>query len=252
MCRSKRLQVEAAQRRRCFWVQGPLFGPCPLVSDDRIGLRKPAVDYDSLSAADLVRRCAESNDPAAWDNFVRRFHPMIASVVLRTAHRWGVTSTAVLDDVIQEIYLKLCCNQCRLLRDFKPHHENAIFGYLKVVAANAASDYFKSRIHEPTDTAEGSDVLETMDTRSAQRSSSFTERQVLIGEIDACLQKILPDSSRKRDYEIFWLHYRAGMSARAIAELGYHGLTTKGVESTLLRLIRLLRQELGEAGAKGF
>jgi len=213
---------------------------------------KPAVDYSSLSAGELARRCAESDDPAVWEEFVCRFHPLIASVVLRTARRWGVTSTAVIDDVIQEIYLKLCSDQCRLLRDFKPHHEDAIFGYLKVVAANAASDYFKSTIHEPSDAAAGPELLETMDTRPAHSGPSFTERQVLIGEIDACLQKILPASSRERDYEIFWLHYRAGMTARAIAELQYLGLTTKGVESTLLRLIRLLRQELGEAGAKGF
>ena len=228
------------------------LSPGRLAPDDRIGLRKQAVNYSSLGAADLARCCAESNDEAAWEEFVRRFHPLIGSVVLRTARRWGTTSNAVIDDVIQEIYVKLCRDNCRVLREFQPHHEDAIFGYLKVVAANAASDYFKSTLHKPADAAEGSDVLETLDIGAVHGGPSITERQVLINEIDACLQKILPADSWDRDYKIFWLHYRAGMSARAIAALPYIGLSTKGVESTLLRLIRLLRQELGGAAAKGF
>ena len=210
------------------------------------------MDYSSLSAADLARCCAESGHPAAWEEFVQRFHQVIAATVLRTARRWGTTSRAVLDDVIQEIYLKLCIDQCRLLREFQPHHPDAIFGYLKVVAANAASDYFKSAIRKPGHSTEDTNLLDNMESTPAQGSSSATEREILIKEIGACLHKALPAASRDRDCRIFWLHYRAGMSARAIAALPSIGLSTKGVESTLLRLVRLVRQELDETTATGF
>ena len=51
-----------------------------------------------------------------------------------------------------------------------------------------------------------------------------------------------PDQERNRT--IFWLHYRAGLSARAIAELPGMGLTTKGVESILMRITRELRERM--------
>jgi RNA polymerase sigma-70 factor (ECF subfamily) len=95
-------------------------------------------------------------------------------------------------------------------------------------------------------------LLDNIESTPAQGSSSATEREILLKEIGACLHKALPAASRDRDCRIFWLHYRAGMSARAIAALPSIGLSTKGVESTLLRLVRLVRQELDETTATGF
>jgi RNA polymerase sigma-70 factor (ECF subfamily) len=204
------------------------------------------VDYSSLSAVDLVRSCTKSDNPDAWEEFVRRFHRLIASVVMRTARRWGVTSATVFDDAVQEIYLKLCRDDCRLLREFKPSRPDAIFGYLKVVTANATTDYIKSIRRQPDEPCEEPDDVEALDSGRGPGSPAVTERQILINEIDACLRRILPAATREIECRIFWLHYRAGMSARAISELPFVNLTTKGVESMLLRLVRLLREELAE------
>jgi hypothetical protein len=65
---------------------------------------------------------------------------------------------------------------------------------------------------------------------------------VLIRQIDECLQAVCVGPNSQRDRKIFWLYYRAGLPASAIAALPTIGLTTKGVESTLLRLTRLVRQ----------
>jgi len=40
------------------------------------------MQYSALSAGELVRQCARSADKAAWEEFVRRFHRLIAGVVL--------------------------------------------------------------------------------------------------------------------------------------------------------------------------
>ena len=64
--------------------------------------------YSSISTQELVRRCSASRNPEAWEEFVRRFHRLIATVVLRTAGKLGDSSRQTADDLIQETYLRLC------------------------------------------------------------------------------------------------------------------------------------------------
>jgi RNA polymerase sigma-70 factor (ECF subfamily) len=69
---------------------------------------------------------------------------VIASAVLRTARLRGEPSAPLLDDLVQDTYLKLCeCNH-RLLQSFEPQHEDSIYGFVKAVAANVVTDHFKS------------------------------------------------------------------------------------------------------------
>src|SRR5580658_950916 len=100
--------------------------------------------YASLSIENLVRRCATSHSPEAWQEFVRRFHRLIATVTLRTAGRLGDASKQTVDDLIQETYLKLCADDFRILRSFEQQHPDAFTGYIKVVTANVVRDHFKS------------------------------------------------------------------------------------------------------------
>ena len=50
---------------------------------------------------DLVNACIGSNNEAAWIEFVGRYRPVIAKVVLRTARRWTQPQAHLLDDLIQ-------------------------------------------------------------------------------------------------------------------------------------------------------
>src|SRR5438132_13891705 len=97
-----------------------------------------------MSLEELIRACAENGDAAAWDEFVRRFHKLIAGVVLRTASRWGQSLPAEVDDLIQETYLKICADRKRLLSEFTPRHPEAFYGYLKIVTANVVHDHFRA------------------------------------------------------------------------------------------------------------
>jgi RNA polymerase sigma factor (sigma-70 family) len=211
-------------------------------------LPEARMGYSTLSASDLFKACTECSDPAAWEEFVLRFHQLIAAVALRRARRWG--TTAAVDDVIQEIYTKLCADGCRRLREFEPRHRDSEFGYLKVVSANAANDYLKSlsggegcgRLPEQLDKEAG--LPENLPSEPQPRQLSTTERKILIDEIDAFLHRSMPPQTRDRDRRIFWLHYRVGMSASAIAALPSVGLTAKGIESIIHRSTRLVREEL--------
>jgi RNA polymerase sigma-70 factor (ECF subfamily) len=205
------------------------------------------MEFPSTTPAELVRACAESRDPHAWEEFVRRFQPLIAAVALRTCRRWGEFSPQVVDDLVQETFLKLCAEQCRLLRDFKPEHPDSFLGYLKVLTTNLVHDHFKARSSAKRGLGRAAESLET--AGPAVAPAPELERGILIQEIKSCLERVAPGAESVRDRRIFWLYYRQGLTAQAIALLPSIGLTTKGVESVILRLTRLLRAELASRRA---
>jgi RNA polymerase sigma-70 factor, ECF subfamily len=207
------------------------------------------VEYGSISAQDLLAACLTPGDEQAWIEFLRRFHPLIARVALRVARQWGEGLPHVVDDLVQDTYLKLCADSCRALREFESSHNDAIYGYIKVFTANLAHDYFRVRNSQKRG---GGGAVEAMDEKIADRMSSFRasgsdlERGLLITEIENCLQIISSGPTEKRDRRIFWLYYRVGLSASAISSIRSIALSTKGVESTIFRLTRLVRERLGE------
>lgn len=210
--------------------------------------------YGSLKPDELIRICVHAGEAAAWEEFIRRFNPLIVSVVLRTARRWGGASPAIVDDLVQETYLKLCTEDCRILRTFEPRVSGAIYGFLKIVAANVAHDHFKATRAAKRGSGEPSGGLEQADkntgvaARSCPDNPRSIERAILCKEIDRHLARLLPSADMSRSRLIFWLYYRSGLSASAIASLPGIDLTTKGVESLLLRLTRLVRSALNPAG----
>jgi RNA polymerase sigma-70 factor, ECF subfamily len=120
---------------------------------------------------------------------------------------------------------------------------------VKVVAANVVRDHFKSSYSLKRGAGHVEQLAVdfvpfAMDGTAG--SQQAIERAVLIEEISCLLELCLPAPDRERNTQIFWLHYRAGLSARAIADLPGMMLTTKGVESILLRTTRELRARIGD------
>jgi RNA polymerase sigma factor (sigma-70 family) len=210
------------------------------------------VDYSAVSSEDLARACLEQGNELAWAEFVRRFHPLIAGVVLRVSRQWGVCSAQASDDLVQETYLKLCAGGMRSLQNFKSTHKDAIYGYVKVFTANLVRDHFKSARSQKrgggtiTSSIEGEHCSPKLPLSSA---TIGLERHILLQEIDSCLNVIVSGPESERDRRIFWLYYRVGLTASAIAGMATIGLSTKGVESTLLRLTRQMRVALSRPEA---
>lgn len=202
------------------------------------------MDYSALASDDLVRTCLGSRDEQAWAEFIRRFQPLIAGVVLRVSRKWGQDAPQVVDDLIQETYLKLCVDRGRL-RTFESAHPDAIYSYLKVFTANLVRDYFKSLRSMRSG---GTSVKVSVDADEhgalalgTERPRELLEREVLLREIDAYLRTTLAGPHALRDRKIFWLYYRSGLTACAISALPGIELTTKGIETVILRLTREVR-----------
>ena len=200
--------------------------------------------YAEFSSEALVRACAGSNDAAAWSEFIRRFHVVIAAAVLRTAGHWGEPSRSQLDDLIQDTYLKLCENDSRLLRSFQPRHEDSIYGFLKVVAANVVHDHFKSVLAAKRGATQTETLTEPAEFPSKMPGSdSFdaVSQRIQLEKIDKVLRQVTAGKDQQRKCTIFWLRHRQGLTASEIAAIPSIGLTTEGVESVLMRLAIVIR-----------
>jgi len=200
-----------------------------------------------MSGEELIRACAEANDSAAWEEFVLRFHRPISLSIIRTSYQWMEIPQQVVDDLVQETYLKLCANKCRLLLEFATKHPDAILGYIKTIAVNVAHDHFKSLHSQKRGSGEVSQILEGTDPNASPSKAGgqeAIEQEVLFRQIDECLESCLDGADKDRDRIIFWLYFQHGMTAKDIAVLPTIGLSAKGVESVVCRLTRLLRDRM--------
>jgi RNA polymerase sigma-70 factor (ECF subfamily) len=194
----------------------------------------------------LLSLCLYSGKDLFWAEFIRRSQPVIAGVIVKAMRRWRKPCPAVVDDLVQETYLKLCANDFKYLREFVCEHENALYGFLKVVASHVVHDHFRSSYSQKRGCGKEDDELEQISLRTPDASSSADriQREILFHEISECFKTQAAGPNFPRDYAIFWLYYVQGYTAKAISRLPNIGLTVKGVESTLLRLTRLVREGL--------
>lgn len=206
--------------------------------------------FAQLSSTDLARKCAGSRNAEAWNEFIRRFQPVIAAAVLRTARHFGEPSRDLLDDLTQETYLKLCENESRMLRSFQPRHEDAIYGFLKVVAANVVHDHFKSALAGKRGASQTEAINEAVQidpkTPGAD-SAAAIHRTLQLKQIDQILTQVTAGKDQQRKRMIFWLRHQQGLTASEIAALPSIGLSTEGVESVLLRLTIMIRRHMETA-----
>jgi len=195
------------------------------------------------SIRDLLQLCLSSDEQEQWGEFVRRTQPLIASVIINTVRRWKTPVPSLVDDLIQDTYVKLFANDKKALRALKNEHENTIFGYLKVIASNVVRDHFRQSVNK-ADEIELSDAVLPPGPRERERLEFLDKKD----QVQKILETLSASETYQRDVAIFWFFYEQGYTAKEISLLPTVGLTVKGVEAVLLRLARQVR---GNTGAKG-
>lgn len=185
--------------------------------------------------------------PARWERFVLRIHGLIAGAVWRTLRQ---TATAppcgLVDDLVQDTYVKLCADNLAALRRFRGGRPEALVAYLRAVACSVTCDYMRAEAAEKR----GAGRVEALDTGTAaladpRSTAEPLDRQLLFAQLDRWLTTNGDATTGRRDRWIFWLYYRHGLTARAIAAIPVVGLSAKGVESTIHRLTRAARELFG-------
>ena len=202
---------------------------------------------EKLNLHELLQLCLRYPDEKLWAEFIRRSQPLITRVIINCVRQWvgDFRSYNVVEDLVQETFLKLCANDFRPLRQFECHHENAIFGFLKVVASSVVHDHFRGSYSQKRGSGQSLVCLNHEILVPSQNNDvTDMEKRVLWHAIRRFFIMRSDQANFQRDYAIFWLYYRYGLSCNAISRISHIGLTVKGVESTLLRLTRLLKKQL--------
>lgn len=191
-----------------------------------------------------------AGDTTLWEDLIARLQPIFARTVYHIAAAWGTVNAEEVDDVVQEIFLKLgAARQDAILRA-NLTTETAAIAYLKVMAANAARDYFKAKHSGKRGFELLSPGIRLDDL--ASRNGANADREILLSQIDSALE------ADDRDRAVFWLYYRHGLTAREISLIPAFRLSVKGVESLIHRLTAMVKGAVGgkfsegRPGAKAF
>jgi len=194
---------------------------------------------EEILIRELLQLCLSTDAEEHWREFVRRTQPLIASVIINTVRRWKQPAPSLVDDLIQNTYVKLLDNDRKALRSIKNEYENAIFGFLKVVTSNVVQDHFRKPINK-ADEVEVSDAV-LPPSHDERERLEFSDKKK---EVQKILATLLSSETYERDVAIFWFFYEQGYTAKEISLLPNVGLTVKGVEAVTLRLSRYLRERL--------
>jgi RNA polymerase sigma-70 factor (ECF subfamily) len=190
-----------------------------------------------LTLDELIQECAASGDTSVWEEFIRRFQPLIAGVVARAAMRWTRVSPDLVNDLVQETYLKLCTEEYKHLRRFNSRHERAIYSFLKTIASNVTTDYFRSQ----SAMKRGGEYFreDALDVALQKGQEAGLENHILVQEIERLIDQI---TDSDQDKMVFRLRFQQGFTTRAIAESDGVQLSQKGVESCIRRLMSVLKE----------
>jgi RNA polymerase sigma-70 factor (ECF subfamily) len=200
----------------------------------------------SIVAIRLARICAYSAQAPEWAQFVRVVSPVIALAARRVSAVWGDPSNATVSEIVQEVFLKLCEDDRRILRECEDRGNDSFLKLLRMITASVGTDHFRRTRAEKRGGRNQAVPLEphiSADEVSDSRATDAVEWPSLIAQLDGLL-KLHPKTVSARDRYLFWLYYRQGLTAEAISRIPAIGLSSKGVESALQRLTRLLRETI--------
>lgn len=203
-----------------------------------------------LEANRLARICAYSTDAFEWGRFVRAVSPVVALAARRIGANWGDPSASTASEIVQEVFLKLCEDDRRILREFEDRGNDSFLKLLRMITASVGTDHFR-RIR--AEKRGGRSLTASLDEHDRgqdfadNNAMSALEWPTLMGQLDGLLKQF-PSAVTERDRHLFWLYYRQGFTAEAISRIPDIGLGAKGVESALLRMTRLLRECISGGG----
>jgi len=168
------------------------------------------------SVNDLAKACGCSADAAEWEEFLRRCTPLASLVAMRVSRMWmSGSSSAAVDDIVQEVFMKLCEQERRILKDFEPRGEDSFLGLLRMVAASVANDYFR-RIYSEKRGGKVVTMALVEDAApfpaASTKESARMHRSVLLAQLDEKLRSA-PEVISERDRSVFWLYYLQGLTA---------------------------------------
>lgn len=226
---------------------------------------------DLSNGALLTRLVTAGPEDQAWLEFITRFQPRIRRLAYRAysaeASRYsGVDASRpgeVIEDLTQDVFIRLIGAERRALAEFKGLNENSFYTYLQTIAINLVRDHFKklraqrrppaaTSLDEPLRTPDGPAESATLGDHIPSHEPNpeeVAESQELQSRISSAVAESTASSISSRDRLIFRLYFIQGLTAEEITSARTIGLTKSGVEKRV-RKIRLVIEDflVGEGG----
>ncbi len=247
-----------AERAPQLWaglaVFALIYGCCNNAHELFIGLLLAITQsYPESSNLVLVRQCMEQPQrEMLWQEFIRRFHGHLRAWALQALRTYQQKQIAhyreALDDVVQEVYVRLVQHDCHALRAFKGETEEALFGYLRVITRHVALNRVRENSAKKrpyvTESLDANFNERQHDGRSrhqstptaAQASNEELGLLELQDQINHLLDKVLHGPQKYRDKMLFQLCYFDGFTAEEIAEMPAINMNPHAVEVAINRV----------------
>jgi DNA-directed RNA polymerase specialized sigma24 family protein len=97
----------------------------------------------------IARCCKRPADRAAWEEFVRRYHPTIQSSVSRVLYSEAGNipsqslecSDAEVGSLVEAVYSRLVENRSQALKSFRIWRADSVHNYLTMISINVVLDH---------------------------------------------------------------------------------------------------------------
>ena len=152
---------------------------------------------------------------------MRAVSPVVALAARRVSAVWGDSSEGTVSEIVQEVFLKLCEDERRILREFDDRGNDSFLKLLRMITASVGTDHFRRVRAEKRGGRSQSVPLEAdpkADNISDSRATAAVEWPSLVAQLDGLL-KLYPKTVSERDRNLFWLYYRQGLTADAISRI---------------------------------
>lgn len=216
-----------------------------------------------LTVHELLKRCLERPpDEDAWREFVQRYHGAIRTNVAKTFHARASQETdrraqfpdALIEDLVQVVYVRLVEEGKRALDRFEGEHENSIFQYLGIISVNVVRDHFREAkaqkrpkisfsLDEMLENAGEGGILKDAVSGNDGSPTGVSSR-LTMEDIEAALKRSVSWRHRDRDALIFKLRYFEGLTLEEIKKALALDISPIGIGSILNRINHKLRVKL--------
>jgi RNA polymerase sigma factor (sigma-70 family) len=204
----------------------------------------------------VIEECAQSaNNQIAWREFIRRFDRHIKLTVIR-AYKYVAISTKTkkniskeeVRDLVQDVYIRLVRNNCKLLKNFRPSNNGSIYAYLTLTSASVVKDYFKKTgrlkrkgsllsICEELDSPQASCI---MNNRLASFTFNNPEEQIiakdLLGKLEEHYSSVNSKGNNRIKEMIFKLYFLKGMSIKDISRINGLNVSLNNINTIIWRM----------------
>lgn len=218
-------------------------------------------EYREMTNVDLVRSCVLLDDETALEEFVLRYKRFISLAVLRAyCQRGGYRAYSVnldlINDLVQDVYLKLVESTRGALQTFRGSNDAAVFAYIGRVVISVVVDHLRRNGARKR----GSDVasLDAVVVDDDGNETTLADRLMAPGpnpeqdatvailreEISAILERSLRGRNAARDLRIAEAYIFENCSHAEIAEQVGGEIRESGIKSSLRRTNMRLRGEI--------